>query len=93
MAQNGSKWPKIGPKWLKIGPKWGVIEHFGAILSHFNPILGHFRPILSHFEDVASVWERPWAAKAYAAVKIGVRERPKPSARSKRGSKWLNGPN
>ena len=58
----------------------GVTEHLGAILSHFdlilshlNPILGHFRPILSHFEDVVSVWERPWAAKAFVAVKKGVK--------------------
>ena len=61
-------------------------------MSHFNPILGHFRPILSHFEDFVSVSEQPWAAKACGAVKMGVRERPKPSSQSKRGSKWLNGP-
>ena len=39
--------------------------------------------------EIVVLWS--WAAKACGAVKMGVRERPKPSARSKRGSKWLNG--
>ena len=80
MAQSRVKMAQSGPKWPKMaqnGPKMGVTEHFGAILSHF--------------EDFVSVWERPWAAKVCGAVKMGVRERPKPSARSKKGSKWLNG--
>ena len=34
------------------------------------PILGHFGPILSHFEEFGRVWERPWTAKAFGAVKM-----------------------
>ena len=55
-------------------------------------MLGHLGPILSHFEEFGRVWERTGVAKACGAVKMGVRERPKPSARSKKNpsarSRW-----
>ena len=61
----------------------------GPPLGLFIAILSHFGPILSHFEEFGRVWEPTGAAKACGAVKMGIRERPKLSALSKWGSKWL----